>query len=110
MPFYLYHHCQIKRHGTKNRKKEQVGPYIKTHLHSKGPENDGAKDGIGKYPIKDVSLSVDLASIDLIEKLHEDEGVENDGVVLRGRGVERSIATAVDVKHALAWGSKRGID
>jgi len=46
---------------------------------------------------------VDLASIDLIEKLHEDEGVEDDGVVLRWRGVERRIATTVDVKYPLAW-------
>lgn len=45
---------------------------------------------------------MDLASIDLVEKLHEDEGVKNDGVVLRGRGVKRSVATAVNVKYALA--------
>lgn len=46
---------------------------------------------------------MDLASVDLVEKLHEDEGVEDDCVVLGGRGVERRVATAVDVKHALAW-------
>lgn len=45
---------------------------------------------------------MDLASVDLIEKLHEDKGVKYDGVVLRGRGVERCIAATVDVKHALA--------
>lgn len=50
---------------------------------------------------------MDLASVDLVEKLHEDEGVEDDGVVLRGRGVERSVAAAVDVKHALAWRWKK---
>lgn len=49
---------------------------------------------------------MDLASIDLIKKLHEDEGVEDDGVVFRGRGVEGRVAAAVDVKHALAWGDK----
>lgn len=50
---------------------------------------------------------MDLASVDLVEKLHEDKGVEDDGVVLRGRGVERSVAAAVDVKHALAWRVRR---
>lgn len=75
---------------------------VQPYLHGKGPQNDGAEYGVGKYSVKDVSLSVDLASIDLVEKLHEDKGVKNDGVVLRGRGVKRSIATAVDVKHALA--------
>lgn len=50
---------------------------------------------------------MDLASVDLVEKLHEDEGVEDDGVVFRWGGVERSVATAVDVKHALAWRVKK---
>lgn len=50
---------------------------------------------------------MDLASVDLVEKLHEDEGVEDDGVVLRGGRVERSVATAVDVEHALTWRAKR---
>lgn len=75
---------------------------VQSYLHGKGPQNDGTEDGVGKYSVKDVSLSVDLASIDLVEKLHEDEGVKNDGVVLRGRGVKRSVATTVDVKHAFA--------
>lgn len=50
-----------------------------------------------------------LASIDLVEKLHENKGVEDDGVVLRGRGVERSVAAAVDVKNVLAWTVKKGV-
>lgn len=51
---------------------------------------------------------MDLASVDLVEQLHEDKGVEDDGVVLRGRGVERSVAATVDVKDALACTVKRG--
>lgn len=76
---------------------------LKEHpdLNSEGPQNNGAEDGVRKYPVKDVSLSVDLASVDLVEKLHEDKGVEDDGVVLRGRGVEWCIAAAVNVKHTL---------
>lgn len=44
---------------------------------------------------------MNLSSIYLIEKLHQYEGVKNDSVVLRGRGVKRSVAATVDVEHAL---------
>lgn len=47
---------------------------------------------------------MDLASIELVEDLHEDEGVEDNGVVLRGRGVERDVPPTVDVKHLLTCG------
>lgn len=50
---------------------------------------------------------MNLAGVDLVEELHEDEGVEDDGVVLGGRGVEGSVAAAVDVEHALAWTETR---
>ena len=46
---------------------------------------------------------MDLPGVDLVEELHEDEGVEDDGVVLRGRGVERGVAAAVDVQQPLTW-------
>lgn len=80
-----------------------VDLYIQTDLHGEGSKDDGAEDGVGKYPIKDVPLAVDLASVDLVEKLHQDEGVEDDGVVLRWRRVQGSVTAAVDVKHALTW-------
>lgn len=44
---------------------------------------------------------MDLPGVDLIEKLHEHEGVEDDGVMLRGRRVKRSVTAAVDVKDLL---------
>lgn len=91
---------------TNTKKKNQFKLWVQPYLHSKGSQNDWAEDGVGKYPIKDIPLSVDLASIDLIEQLHEDKCVKNDGVVLRGRGVKRSVAAAVDVKYALAWRNK----
>lgn len=75
--------------------------HLEEHLHSEGPQDDGAEDGVGKDPVKDVSLAVNLSSVDLVEKLHQDEGVKNDGVVLGGRGVERSVAATVNVEHAL---------
>lgn len=46
---------------------------------------------------------MDLPCVDLIEQLHEDKRVEDDGVVLGRWWVERSIAAAVDVEDALAW-------
>lgn len=79
---------------------------IQPDLHSESPQDDGAEDGISEYAVEDVPLAVDLASVDLVKKLHEDEGVEDDGVVFWGGRVERSVAAAVDVKHALAWGAK----
>lgn len=81
---------------------------IKEHLHSEGPQDDGAEDGVGEDAVKDVSLSVNLASVDLVEELHQDEGVEDDGVVLRGRRVKRSVAATVNVEHALTWKTEAG--
>ena len=72
------------------------------HLHGEGPHHDGAEDGVGEDAVEHVPLSVDLAGVDLVEELHEDEGVEDDGVVLRGRGVQRGVTAAVDVENALA--------
>lgn len=47
---------------------------------------------------------MDFASIELVEDLHEDEGVEDNGVVLRGRGMKRGVPPAVNVKYLLACG------
>lgn len=44
---------------------------------------------------------MDLASIELVEDLHEDKRVEDDGVVLRRRSVEGGVPPAVDVEHLL---------
>lgn len=67
-------------------------------LHGKSAQHNAAEDRVAKDAIKHIPLSVDLASIDLIEELHEDEGVEDDCVVLGGRRVQWSIAPAVNVK------------
>lgn len=44
---------------------------------------------------------MDLASIDLVEELHHDKGVEDDCVVFRGGGVERCIPATVNVENVL---------
>lgn len=44
---------------------------------------------------------MNFAGVELVEDLHEDKGVEDDGVVLRWRGVEWGVPPAVDVKYLL---------
>lgn len=44
---------------------------------------------------------MDLASVELVKDLHEDEGVEDNGVVLRGWGMKGGVPAAVNVKHLL---------
>ena len=53
-----------------------------------------------------IALAVDLAGIDLIEELHHDEGVEDDGVVLGGWRVQGSIPSTVNVKEELPCKSR----
>lgn len=52
-------------------------------LHSKCSQNNAAEDRVCEDAIEHVSFAVNLASIDLVEELHQDEGVEDDGVVFR---------------------------
>lgn len=44
---------------------------------------------------------MDLAGIDLVEKLHHYKGIEDNSVVFRGWGVEGRVPAAVNVKHFL---------
>lgn len=46
---------------------------------------------------------MDFPGVDLVEELHHDEGVEDDGVVLGRRRVQGSVAATIDVKDLLAW-------
>lgn len=72
-----------------------------SHLYDQSPQHNGAEDGIVEDALKDVSLAVDFPGVQLIKDLHEDEGVEDDGVVLRRWAVEGAVPPAVDVKHLL---------
>ena len=71
------------------------------YLYGKCTEHDGAEDGIRENPIKDVPLSVDLTCIYFVEELHENKGVEDDGVVFRRRCVQGSIPAIVYIKYLL---------
>lgn len=73
------------------------------YLNCKSAQNNGAENGISEDAVKHVPLSMDLAGIDLIEELHHDECVEYNGVVLRWRGMQRSISAAVNIKDLLTW-------
>lgn len=46
---------------------------------------------------------MDFAGVYLIKELHHDKGVEDDGVVLGWRGVERGVTATVNVKDLLAY-------
>lgn len=75
----------------------------KKYLHSKCAKNNGAENRVLKDSVEDIPLSVDLACVYFIKKLHHDKSVENDGVVLRRRRVERGVAATVNVKDLLTW-------
>ena len=77
------------------------------YLYEEGSKDDGAEDGVVEDAFKDVPLAVDLASIELVKDLHQDKGVEDDGVVLGGRGVEWCVSAAVDIKHLLTCGREK---
>lgn len=79
---------------------------VLVYLDEEGAEDDAAEDEVVEDALEDVPLAVDLPGVDLVEELHQHEGVEDDGVVFRGRGVEGRIPAAVDVKHFLACGNK----
>lgn len=56
-----------------------------THLDDERAKDNGAEDQVVEDAVKDVSLAVDFAGIDLVEELHQHKGVEDNGVVFRGR-------------------------
>ena len=67
---------------------------------------DAVEDYIGEDSFEDVSLSVDLPSIDLVEKGHHDKSIEDDCEVLgwptRGRTethlLQIGLPTAINIE------------
>lgn len=72
---------------------------LTSYLYNQSSQYNGAEDWIVEDPLKDVPLAVNLTGVQLIKDLHQDEGVEDDGVVFRRWGVEGRIPPIVDVKH-----------
>lgn len=77
------------------------------YLDGEGAQHNGAEDGVPEDAVEDVALAVDLAGVDLVEELHHDEGVEDDGVVLGGWRVQGRVPPAVDLEHLLACQAER---
>lgn len=77
-----------------------------SHLDDKRAEDDAAKDEVVEDAFEDIALAVDLAGVDLVEQLHQHEGVEHDGVVFGGRRVERRVPPAVDIEQFLSCGDE----
>lgn len=73
--------------------------FLRSHLDDQSSQYDGAEDWVVEDALKDVSLAVNFTRVQLIKDLHEDEGVEDDGVVLGRWAVEGRVPPAVDVKH-----------
>lgn len=54
---------------------------ILLYLDNKCAKNNGAEDQVVEDAIKHIPLAMDLASVELIEELHHDKGIEDDCVV-----------------------------
>ena len=67
------------------------------NLRYKRANPDGDEDDVSIESFEDVPLSVNLASVDLVEESHHDERVEDDREMLCWRRVEFSVPTVVDV-------------
>lgn len=72
------------------------------YLQGKGPQHHAAEDGVPVDALKHIPFSMYLPGIDFIEKLHHDEHIEDDGVVLGGGGMQRGVSAAVNVEKLLA--------
>lgn len=77
-----------------------------SHLDDEGAKDNAAEDGVVEDAFEDIALAVDLAGVDLVEQLHQHEGVEDDGVVFGGRRVQRGVPATVDVKQFLSCGGE----
>ena len=73
-----------------------------SHLSYKGEYPYDIVDGVGKEPLEDVPLAVDLPGVDLVEEGHHHEGVEDDGKVNAGRVPQPGAPAAVNIKQQLA--------
>ncbi len=79
------------------------------YLDNEGTKDNTTEDKVVEDAFKDIPFAVDLAGIDLVEKLHHHKGIEDNGVVFRRWGVEGCIPAVVNVKQFLSYGnSQRG--
>jgi len=62
-----------------------------------------------KDPREHVERSADLARVDFIEERHDDEHVEDKGVVLSGRGPQGVVPPTVDVEKHVAYAQNNSL-
>ena len=72
------------------------------YLSNEGSDQYGAEHGVGPDAAENVPLPVYLPGVDLVEYLHHDERVEDDGEVLGGGGVKGKSPAVVYVEQLLA--------
>lgn len=98
----MFSHIWVIHHICKKKKKTSYDWSRKIcslfHLDNEGTEDDTAEDQVVKDALENVPFAVNLAGVDLIEKLHHHKGVEDNGVVFRWRGIEGRIPATVNVK------------
>lgn len=64
---------------------------------------DTVKDGVGKYSLEDITLTMDFPGVKFVEKSHHDERVEDNGEVLRWTAASLCYSSACfDVEHLIA--------
>ena len=75
--------------------------FVLANLDEKRCDPDADEERIAVESVEDVPLSVNLASVDLVEEGHHDERVEDDGEMLRGtlRLRRHCVSAAVDVEQ-----------
>lgn len=76
-----------------------------SHLCEECEDPDANKHNVSTESVEDVPLTMDLTSIDLIEKSHHDERVKDDSEVLIGSRTQ-CLSTAVHVKQLLTCTSR----
>lgn len=80
------------------------------YLNNKGTQDNTTEDWVVEDAFKDIPFTVDLTGIDLIEKLHHYKGIEDNGVVFWGWGMEGCIPATVNVQQFLSYrGGKKYI-
>ncbi len=82
----------------------RIASWLTDYLCDEGSQKDGTEDGVVEDALKDVPLTMNLAGIELIKDLHQDERVEHDGVVLGGWSMEGGVPATVNVQQLLTYG------
>lgn len=92
-------------HQAHSQNPSKLAPDVSSQLYLdyKGTKDNTTEDKVVEDALENIPFTMDLAGIDLVEKLHHHKGIEDNGIVLRGRGVEGSIPAAVYVKHFLSY-------